>query len=85
MTVVNKILADSGMRDMVKNVSTTADMSMRGSGRMLPSACMMPLAMRSVMSEATLPMSICPTAIENGRPSSEAALVRPEMACLVAV
>jgi hypothetical protein len=37
------------------------------------------------MSLATLPMSIWPTAMSKGRPSSEAVLVRPLTACLVAV
>ena len=38
ITVVNKMLADKGRRAMVRKVSTTADMSMRGSALMLRSA-----------------------------------------------
>lgn len=41
--------------------------------------------MRSVMSVAALPMSIWPTAMPYGRPSSDSDLVRPVSACLVAV
>ena len=41
--------------------------------------------MAVVMSEATLPMSIWPTAMLKARPSSAAALVSPVMACLVVV
>jgi hypothetical protein len=41
--------------------------------------------MRSVISVAALPMSIWLQAMSNGRPSSEVALVRPVIACLVAV
>ena len=84
MTVVNSTLAEGGRRTMAKKVSTTALMSMQGSGFMLPSGWGTPFAMAAVMSEATLPMSIWPTAIAKARPSSEAALVSPLMACLVA-
>ena len=38
-----------------------------------------------VISVAALPMSICPQAIPYGRPSSDSDLVRPVIACLVAV
>ena len=41
--------------------------------------------MRSVMSVPALPMSICPQAMSYARPSSEVDLVRPVIACLVAV
>ena len=82
---MNSTLADSGNRTIAMKVSVTAASSMRASGRMLPSACGTPLAIFSVMSLATLPMSICPTAMSNARPSSAAARVRPVIACLVAV
>ena len=41
--------------------------------------------MRSVISVAALPISICPHAMSYFRPSSEMLLVSPVMACLVAV
>ena len=41
--------------------------------------------MRAVRSVAALPMSICPTAMSNARPSSAADFVSPVMACFVAV
>ena len=44
-----------------------------------------PAAIRSAISVAALPMSICPQAMSYSRPSSESDLVRPVMACLVAV
>jgi hypothetical protein len=37
------------------------------------------------MSVAALPMSICPQAMSKRRPSREMDLVRPVIACLVAV
>ena len=45
----------------------------------------MPSAIRSVISVAALPMSICPQAMSYLRPSSEMHLVSPVIACLVAV
>src|SRR5689334_2690847 len=51
----------------------------------LPLACGTPLAMRAVRSVAALPMSIWPHAMSYFRPSSDVDLVRPVMACLVAV
>jgi hypothetical protein len=48
-------------------------------------ACKTPSANDAVMSVAALPMSICPHAILNRRPSSDVDLVSPVMACLVAV
>ncbi len=50
-------------RTIAMKVSTTLCRSIRASGLMVPSACGTPLAMRSVMSLATLPMSIWPTAM----------------------
>ena len=41
--------------------------------------------MRAVMSEAVLPMSIWPQAMEKGRPSRAMDLVNPVIACLEAV
>ena len=75
----------SGRPAIVMKVATTLSIAMRGSGLMLPSACGTPPTIFSVMSEATLPMSIWPTAMSYLRPSSDAVLVMPVMACLVAV
>ena len=85
ITVVNRMLAEGGRRAIVSRVSTTACRSMRGSGFTLPSACGTPFTMRAVISLAALPMSIWPTAMSKGRPSSAAVRVRPLTACLVAV
>jgi len=56
-----------------------------GSTIVVPFACGTPLVMRSVISVAALPMSICPQAMSFLRPSSEMHLVSPVTACLVAV
>ena len=74
-----------GKRAMVMKVATTLSIAMRGSGFTLPSACGTPPIILAVMSEATLPMSIWPTAMSKARPSSEAAFVMPVMACLLVV
>src|SRR5215831_15760994 len=58
---------------------------MSGSTAIVPFACGTPLAMRAARSVAALPMSICPQAMSYLRPSREADLVNPVMACLVAV
>ena len=60
-------------------------MPARGSADIEPSDCRTPAAMASVISVAALPISICPHAMSYARPSSEIALVRPVIACLVAV
>jgi len=51
----------------------------------VPSACGTPWLIRSVISVAALPMSIWPQAMPDFRPSREIDLVRPVIACLVAV
>jgi hypothetical protein len=43
------------------------------------------LVIRMAMSVAALPISICPQAISYFRPSSDVYLVRPVIACFVAV
>src|SRR5258706_316450 len=58
---------------------------MRGSTIVSPFAWGTPLVMRSVIGVAALPMSIWLQAISCLRPSSEIDLVRPVIACLVAV
>src|SRR5262249_53700000 len=56
-----------------------------GSASMDPFGWGTPFFIRSVMSVAALPMSICPQAMSYLRPSSEVDLVKPVMACFVEV
>ena len=63
MMVMNCTLASSGRRAIAATACATWATSMRGSTLVLPSACRMPAAMRSVMSVAALPMSIWPQAM----------------------
>ncbi len=65
--------------------SATWFTSIRSSTAVEPSAWGTPLVIRSVIGVAALPMSIWPQAMLYLRPSSEVDLVRPVMACLVAV
>src|SRR5437867_12841519 len=58
---------------------------MRGSTAISPFACGTPLTMPCVISVAALPMSIWPQAMSYLRPSSEVDLVKPVIACFVAV
>src|ERR1700734_3373950 len=85
ITVMNKTLASRGKLAIKTTASATCFRSIRGSTFLLPSAWRMPEAMRSVISDAALPISIWLQAISNGLPSSEIHFVRPEMACLVQV
>ena len=85
MTVTNWMFASSGRLAMCTSMSATCRTSIRGSTIMAPFACGTPAAMRSVISVAALPMSIWLQAMLNGRPSSDSDLVRPVIACLVAV
>ncbi len=70
---------------MCRTVRATSATSITGSGAISPLAWRAPVCIRSVMSVAALPMSICPTAMSYGRPSRDSALVSPVSACLVAV
>ncbi|MOA41097.1 hypothetical protein D3C78_1630300 [compost metagenome] len=63
MIVMNCTLASSGRRAIAATACATCATSMRGSTLVLPSACRMPAAMRSVMSVAAFPMSIWPQAM----------------------
>ena len=83
--VRNWTLASSGRDAMYRTASATWRASKVGSARTVPLAWRMPWLIRSVSSVAALPMSICPQAMPNARPSSERDLVRPVIACLVAV
>src|SRR4029079_14486976 len=58
---------------------------MIGSGRRVAAGCVPPSAMRAVMGDSALPMSIWPQVIPKARPSRAIDFVRPVMACLVAV
>ena len=70
---------------MSSTASVTCRVSISGSPRTDRLACGTPVPNAPVISVAALPMSIWPQAIRYGRPSSEIALVRPVMACLLAV
>jgi hypothetical protein len=70
---------------MYRTASATCRTSKVGSATTRPSGCGMPAAIRSVISVAALPMSICPQATSQARPSSEIDRVSPVTACLVAV
>ena len=85
MIVMNCTFESSESPAMNTIALATSCTSMRGSTIICPLAWTIPLAMRSVISVAALPMSICPQAMSNGRPSREMHLVRPVMACLVEV
>ena len=83
--VRNWTFASSGSDAMYSTASATWRASKVGSAAMEPLAWSTPRLNRSVSSVAALPMSICPQATFQARPSSEMDLVRPVTACLVAV
>src|SRR5258707_1263036 len=56
-----------------------------GSGAISPFACSTPEAIEAVMLVPALPMSIWPHAMLKRRPSRDEDLVRPVIACFVAV
>ena len=85
VTVMNCTLASRGNPAMNSTASATCRTSKVGSGITRPSACRAPRAIPAVMSVAALPMSICPHAMPNGRPSSDSDFVSPVIACLVDV
>ena len=85
ITVINKTFASSGRFAMCTIVSATWRTFIRGSTMIEPFACNTPSVMRSVISVAALPISIWPQTISYLRPSSESDLVRPVIACFVAV
>src|SRR3954468_5115194 len=58
---------------------------MVGSTAVCPFGWSTPSFILAVISVAALPISIWPQAMSNGRPSSAVDLVRPVLACLVAV
>src|SRR5258708_21412837 len=82
---MNCTLASRGRLAMYATALATCRSSMRGWTGTEPLACGRPLVMRSVIAVGALPMSIWPQAMSYLRQSSEVDLVRPVMACLVAV
>src|SRR5437773_10608928 len=70
---------------MYRTARATCSSSMRGSTAISPFACGTPLTIPCVISVAALPMSIWPQAMSYLRPSSEVDLVKPVIACFVAV
>ena len=85
ITVMNSTLASSGRLAMWSTASATRCGSITGSTAVVPFACGTPLVIAEAISVSALPMSICPQAMSKGRPSSASDLVRPVMACFVAV
>ena len=79
------VLVDYASASGLRTASATWRTSIRGSTAVVPFACGTPAVMRSVISVAALPISICPQAIRWCRPSSEMLFVRPVMACFVEV
>src|SRR5216683_974113 len=70
---------------MYTTARATCWTSMRGSTSRSPFAWMTPLTMGSVISVAALPISIWPHAMSYLRPSRDVDLVKPVIACFVAV
>ena len=85
MMVMVSTFASSGRAAMLATASPISAVSMVGSTASEQSACSTPLDIWRVMAVPALPISIWPQAMLNGRPSSADDLVRPVMACLVAV
>src|SRR2546425_1196450 len=85
MTVMNSTLASSGIRAMQSTAFATFSTSIVGSMATVPFGCGTPLAIRSVIGVAALPISIWPQAMSYFRPSRDVALVSPVIACLVEV
>src|SRR5205823_4808355 len=70
---------------MYTTARATCSRSSRGSTAISPFACGTPWSMACVISVAALPMSIWPHAMSYLRPSSDVDLVKPVIACFVAV
>jgi len=85
ITVMNWTLASSGRLAIYTTASATCWTFIRGSTIVVPFACGTPCVIRSVISVAAFPISICPQAISKFRQSSEMLFVSPVIACLVAV
>src|SRR2546428_11377954 len=85
ITVMNRTFASSGIPAMQSTAFATFSTSIVGSTATVPFGCGTPLAIRSVIGVAALPMSIWPQAMSYFRPSSDVALVSPVIACLVEV
>ena len=85
MIVMVCTFTSSGSAAICTTAAATCVTSIVGSGIRWPSACGTPPDIRAVMLEAALPMSICPQAMSNARPSSDSDLVSPVIACFEAV
>src|SRR5437899_12131573 len=85
MTVMKSTFVSSGIRAMQSTALATFSTSIVGSIMVVPFGCGTPLAIRSVIGVAALPMSIWAHAMSYFLPSSDVALVRPVIACLVEV
>ena len=85
ITVMNCTFASSGSVAMKTTARATWATSIVGSGSSPPCAWGTPALIVPVMLVAALPMSICPQAMSCSRPSRDVDLVRPVIACFVAV
>src|SRR5207245_4714265 len=74
-----------GRLAMYTSARVTFSSSIRGSTAMSPFACGTPFAIPCVISVAAFPMSIWPHAMSYLRQSSDVDLVKPVIACFVAV
>ena len=85
MIVMVRMLVDSGRLAMWTIAAATSSGSIVGSIAMRPSAWGTPLVILTAISVSASPMSIWPQAMSWARPSRAIDLVRPVIACFVAV
>src|SRR5262245_48285393 len=85
MIVMNRMSVSNGRSAMWSTARATCCTSITGSTAREPFACGTPRVMTDAISVRALPMSICPQAMSYGLPSKAVDLVRPVIACLVAV
>jgi hypothetical protein len=85
MTVRVGTLVPAGRPAMYATARPVSATSIVGSLRVEPSAWSVPSAAPEPIDVAALPMSICPQAMPNGRPSSWSCLVSPAIPCFATV
>src|SRR5712691_2572835 len=83
--VMNRTLVSNGRSAMWSTARATCCTSITASTAREPCACGTPRVITAAISVKALPMSICPQAMSYFLPSKAVDLVRPVMACLVAV
>src|SRR2546428_10701509 len=85
ITVMNRTFASSGIPAMQSTAFATFSTSVVGSTATVPFGCGPPLAIRSIIGAAGVRMAIRPQPMSDFRPSRDAALVGPVIACLAEV